>query len=489
MLDGLAKATKKTGFDPLEGIISNPAERFTIPKDLSKSAPRFGMAKLVFQDDLDRAAYMIRDKAKKSKGEDRMIAALQEQGFDVDEIRKLGNDVKTRIQDGIQEATGSRRAPQEAMTIEVPRSDSAVPSMSNATPQVSRSGEYSEARTRKMLENAEALRASDAEAALLDVGLKLPSRVIGLERISKRLSSEMVDGLKDAARISGLDPLRVQYLETIEMRKLFGDADSNEALEQWRPDLARFARENPGDPLLEIADGVTGGVYVPRDYANTHRHMIYLAMGPSLDKRLASPGMAVGAGTPMQRTAYHESFHAVQEWMDEMTGTGDPDAIRLYEAMGSDEAIAEMTKIVKNDKFGNFQEGMNIKELQAEAFATWYNNRKLRLKAGGLQAGFEKIKKFINDLRRRWKKALDKEPGYVDVFELAAAGKIADGGNKAIAKLRPEQLEALKGRIDSNMDAMLPELTDRVQSYLKAKQAEFDVLTDKLADEIDMEGC
>ena len=164
-------------------------------------------------------------------------------------------------------------------------------------------------------------------------------------------------------------------------------------------------------------------------------------------------------------------------------------SISMLEALSTDEAVAEMTALVKGNRFGNFQEGMNIKELQAEAFATWYNNRKLRLKAGGLQAGFEKIKKFINDLRRRWKKALDKEPGYVDVFELAAAGKIADGGNKAIAKLRPEQLEALKGRIDSNMDAMLPELTDRVQSYLKAKQAEFDVLTDKLADEIDMEGC
>jgi hypothetical protein len=36
---------------------------------------------------------------------------------------------------------------------------------------------------------------------------------------------------------------------------------------------------------------------------------------------------------------------------------------------------------------------------------------------------------------------------------------------------------------------MLPELTDRVQSYLKQKQADFDVLTDKLRNEIDMEGC
>ena len=253
--------------------------------------------------------------------------------------------------------------------------------------------------------------------------------------------------------------------------------------------MARFARENPGDPLIDTADGVTGGVYVPRDYTNTHRHMIYLAMGPSLDKRLVSPGIEFGGRTPMQRTAYHEAFHAVQDWLESMSKKPGSDAIGLRAAMASDEAIAEMTKLVKFDRFGNYQPGMDLKELQAEAFAAWYNNRNIRLKAGGLQAGFEKIKKFINDLRRRWKKALDKDPSYVDVFELAAAGKIADGGNKAIAKLRPEQLEALKGRIDSNMDAMLPELTDRVQSYLKQKQAEFDVLADKLADEIDMEGC
>ena len=192
---------------------------------------------------------------------------------------------------------------------------------------------------------------------------------------------------------------------------------------------------------------------------------------------------------PFQRTAYHEAFHSVQDWLDDMSAKGVDGTGSLKAAMATDEAIAEMTKLVKKDKYGNYQEGMALTELQAEAFASWYRNRKVRLKNGGLRGAFEKIKKFVNDLRRRWTKALKKDPSYVDVFELAAAGKIADGGNKAIARLRPEQLERLKGRIDSNMDAMLPELTDRVQSYLKQKQADFDVLADKLADETDMEGC
>ena len=474
------------------GEMKPPAE-FVIPKDLSKSAPRFGMAKLQFESDLDRAAYMIRNKAKKSKGEDRMIAALEEQGYDVDEIRQLGNEVKTQIQDGVEEVTGSRRAPQEQFTVQVPKSalsSTSSPRLSRTGPQLSRSApDYDEGRMRKALERHAAAKAAAQEAALLDIGSKLPSAVSRMAAMSEKLSAEMVEGLKDAARISGLDPLRIQYLDRIDVRKMFGDADSNAALAQWSPNAARFVQENPSDPLVEIADGVTNGLYVSRDFEGIHRHMIFLALGPNLDQRLASAGISRWGGTPLQRTQYHEAFHAVQDWLHQMTKTGDPDAIGLYEAMGSDKAIAEMTKLVKNDKYGNYSEGMALDELQAEAFASWYRNRKVRLKAGGLQAAFEKIKKFVNDLRRRWTKALKKDPSYVDVFELAAEGKIADGGNKAIQRLRPEQLERLKDRIDSNMDALLPELTDRVHSYLKQKQADFDVLTDKLRIETDMEGC
>jgi hypothetical protein len=483
MLDGLAEADK-------------PAARpeFVIPKDLSKSAPRFGMAKLQFESDLDRAAYMIRNKAKKSKGEDRMIAALEEQGYDIDEIRQLGDEVKAKIQDGIEEVTGSRRAPQEEFTIQVPKSalaSTSSPRLSRTGPQLSSSGDkYDEGKFRKRLERRAAAKAEQEEAVLMDIGLKLPSTVAGMTKVSESLGREMVAGLKDAARISGLDPLRIQYLDKIDTRKLFGDADANQALAAWDPDAARFARENPSDPLVaEVVDGNTGGVFVPRDYASIHRHMIYLALGPNLDTRIVDGWIKRGGRTPMGRTAYHEAFHAVQDWIEGLMDASNSKGFKMFDALRSDEAVAEMTKLVENDKFGNYVEGMDIKELQAEAFASWYNNRKTKLKTGGVQAAFEKIKKFINTLRRKWKIALKKDPSYVDVFELAAEGKIADKGNQAVARLRPEQLEALKGRIDSNMDAMLPELTDRVQSYLKQKQADFDVLADKLADEIDMEGC
>ena len=100
-----------------------PAQQFTLPADVSKSKPRFGMAKLTFASDLDRAAYIIRNKAKASKGEARIIKALEEQGYDIAEIRARGDEVKTLIQDVIEEQTGSRRAPQSAMELEIPDTD------------------------------------------------------------------------------------------------------------------------------------------------------------------------------------------------------------------------------------------------------------------------------------------------------------------------------------------------------------------------------
>ena len=94
-------------------------QEFVIPKDLSKSAPRYSDFQLRFESDLDRAAYMIRNKAKKSKGEDRMIAALEEQGFDVDEIRALGEDIKEQIK---QTAKGYKEVNGQPKILEIPAS-------------------------------------------------------------------------------------------------------------------------------------------------------------------------------------------------------------------------------------------------------------------------------------------------------------------------------------------------------------------------------
>jgi uncharacterized protein YoxC len=93
---------------------------FGFPADLSKSAPRYGMAQLAFDSDLDRAAYMLRDVSKKSKGEDRLVAALKEAGYSVQAIRTHGAKVNKAIKEIVADQTGSAAAPQKAMKLQVP---------------------------------------------------------------------------------------------------------------------------------------------------------------------------------------------------------------------------------------------------------------------------------------------------------------------------------------------------------------------------------
>ena len=99
---------------------ASPAVSFAFPADLAKSAPRYGMAQVQFASDLDRAAYMLRNGAKKSKGEDRLIRALEAAGYDVAAIRAHGEAVKDALKGIVTEQTGSARAPQGAMALQVP---------------------------------------------------------------------------------------------------------------------------------------------------------------------------------------------------------------------------------------------------------------------------------------------------------------------------------------------------------------------------------
>jgi hypothetical protein len=91
-----------------------PQETFKLP---NRANSRYGMATVNFRNDLDRAAYTIRNKAKASKGEPAIIKALEAQGLDVRAVRAHGERIKKAIGDAVEAQTGTRRAPQEAMEI------------------------------------------------------------------------------------------------------------------------------------------------------------------------------------------------------------------------------------------------------------------------------------------------------------------------------------------------------------------------------------
>ena len=78
--------------------------------------PRYGLGEIDFDNDLDRVAYIIRSKAKKSK-EDDIVAILKQQGVDPDKARAHGSKVHQFVKDYVEE-TGSAAASNAAgMTI------------------------------------------------------------------------------------------------------------------------------------------------------------------------------------------------------------------------------------------------------------------------------------------------------------------------------------------------------------------------------------
>jgi len=482
---------QQPAFDPqYPPGISNPAARFKMPV---KSMARYRSAKLVFQDDLDAAAYMIRSKAKASKGEPAVVKALEDQGIPVAAARRHGERVKEYIRDaynsGVQDEIGIPKQDFEGGGIRA--SVNGPSGIDPAQPPKRQTRGYSETRMRETLQRQQEIMRDRKIGALLDLGTRIPRDVAERALMSEFIAKDMVSGLKEAARISGADPLRIQYLDNIDMRKMFGDEQELDSLSMWSPDRARFIRENPGDPLAEVAReaGTYEGLNVPINHRSTHRGMIYLALGPALDARIARPSFLKRGGMPPSRTMYHEAFHSVQVWLDQMAKQGGVGPQLMNRALNNSQSMKEMTDLIKKDRFSSYSEGMDDIEIQAEAFAAWYLDRSVRLKSPGLQGAFERMKKFVNTLRRKWNRVLKKDPTWIDVFEMAADGKIADKGNQLVGKLSDAQLERLKGRIDSNMDAALPGLTERVEGYLKQKQAEFDLLNEQLRLEADVEGC
>ena len=109
--------------EPAPAAASGDAADFKLPADVAKSKPRYGLAKLDFESPFDLAAYTIRNKKTKSKGEDRIVAALTEQGFDVEEVRQHGEVVKDAIKEIVKAETGSAAAPQEVLEFSVPAQD------------------------------------------------------------------------------------------------------------------------------------------------------------------------------------------------------------------------------------------------------------------------------------------------------------------------------------------------------------------------------
>ena len=90
--------------------ITKPKRVFQLPKSLQRMKPRYGLASIQFESELDQVAYIIRSGKTKSKAEDRIVAALEAQGFSKAEIKAHGVKVHQKVKDMVTEMTGSAKA-------------------------------------------------------------------------------------------------------------------------------------------------------------------------------------------------------------------------------------------------------------------------------------------------------------------------------------------------------------------------------------------
>ena len=89
---------------------TKPKRVFQLPKSLQRMKPRYGLASIQFESELDQVAYIIRSGKTKSKAEDRIVAALEAQGFSKAEIKAHGVKVHQKVKDMVTEMTGNAKA-------------------------------------------------------------------------------------------------------------------------------------------------------------------------------------------------------------------------------------------------------------------------------------------------------------------------------------------------------------------------------------------
>ena len=110
-------ATPPVRPEPLRLTQSPEQPDFALPKELSRSAPRYGRATISFASDLDRAAYTLaNDAVKPSKAAPKFREAVEAAGLNVADVVAHGKRVKAAIK----QAAGGGAAPQKAMELEIP---------------------------------------------------------------------------------------------------------------------------------------------------------------------------------------------------------------------------------------------------------------------------------------------------------------------------------------------------------------------------------
>ena len=463
---------------PLLNDRGTAAAGFELPKGLAGAKPRYGYRDLNFEvsfgNDFDRAAYSLAGDAKGTSAKAaKYRQAFVDAGYDLKEVVAHGQKVKAALKEQAQ-AWKPNPENRSIQALELPAQEFKPPGSGNGI----RMGYYDnfdgDAVTRREIESFVARTKTQSFTDLLLHAEEIYKNAGKTLAGSEALATEAAIAMRDAALIAGVTPDKIKYMDRIDLVGIFGVDAAAGAMDAWKPRFADFMRNNPTDPLTSDLGSLSiGGVRVPEEARfGSHRAAIYLALHPALLKRLP----AIGTPTAFRKTAFHEAFHSVQDWLFPREG----------EALMEPAALKEMEAMIK--KYGGaWSKDMDAMEIQAEAFGVWANNRKLKFENKGIQSLFERTKQFINSLNQKLRYILKKDPTYVDVFELAYRGDV--GRRKYITELTDQQLQGLAKNLDDQMARNIPELTNRIHDYAVAKLDEADRRIQDWENRNNKEGC
>ena len=230
---------------------------FVIPDTLSKSAPRFGMAQLKFENPLDMAAYIAQSKTKTKPA---WLRAIKAQGYDVDEVVARGREIKDFIQDIIEDETGSRAAPQQPLTLEIPDIDSIRDVVESSGPQLPDFGDVDDEVVKAFLGRLADSRMKQLTADFYDIakqifGEDVPRIKLNQDKVVGTRRAEWGgDGKKQSETLGTYYPVRDLVVINNVLERTSGNLNSTMFHESWH----RIQNGYLNRQQLRVLDGVFG---------------------------------------------------------------------------------------------------------------------------------------------------------------------------------------------------------------------------------------
>ena len=177
--------------------------------------------------------------------------------------------------------------------------------------------------------------------------------------------------------------------------------------------------------------------------------------------------------------AYHESFHRLQEFLF-------PTEKAVLE---TPEAKAEMVALIQKGR-GTYEPGMDIAEIQAEAFAVWSLRRYEARNGSIVQQVFSQLSELVNTVGAAIRNIRGKAPTVVDIFEDAWGGRtITARAEKVLQGLPNSDLLRVAGDVDEQLNKLRPDIAQRVRAEIDRRYAQVEAGLDDWNNRNRQEGC